>query len=60
MPAVPASDLRAGEHVDHATYGEGIVIGILPETGDAQITVAFKGEAGVKRLLYSLANLRKL
>jgi DNA helicase-2/ATP-dependent DNA helicase PcrA len=57
---MPAIDLRAGEHVQHPTYGEGIVIGILPETNDAQITVAFKGEAGVKRLLYSLAKLTKL
>lgn len=57
---MPAIDLRAGDHVEHTSYGEGIVIGILPETGDAQITVAFKGNAGVKRLLYSLAKLRKL
>jgi DNA helicase-2/ATP-dependent DNA helicase PcrA len=58
--APPAIDLRAGDHVRHGTFGEGIVIGVLPKDGDAQVTVAFKGEAGVKRLLYSFAGLDKV
>ncbi len=56
----PAVGLRAGDHVKHLTFGEGIVIGVLPQGGDYQVTVAFKGDAGVKRLMYSYANLEKV
>jgi hypothetical protein len=46
--------------VTHATFGEGIVVNCIPDGGDSQVTVAFRGDAGVKRLLQSVANLEKL
>jgi len=66
MPSVADSPLRtkaplsAGDHVRHAKFGEGIVISCLPTGDDQEVTVAFKGEAGLKRLLLSLAPLERV
>ena len=58
LPSKPA--LRAGEHVSHAMFGEGIVVSCMASRGDQEVTVAFKGEAGIKKFLLSLAPLEKL
>jgi DNA helicase II / ATP-dependent DNA helicase PcrA len=58
LPAKPA--LKAGEHVSHAMFGEGIVVSCTASGSDQEVTVAFKGEAGIKKLLLSLAPLEKL
>jgi DNA helicase-2/ATP-dependent DNA helicase PcrA len=50
---------RAGQRVQHATFGEGIVIESRLDRNDEEVTVAFK-KAGIKRLLASFANLQKL
>jgi DNA helicase II / ATP-dependent DNA helicase PcrA len=52
----------AGEHVRHARFGEGIVVNaaMTANGGDQEVTVAFKGESGVKKLLLSFAPLEKL
>jgi hypothetical protein len=52
--------LKAGDHVQHDMFGEGVVVNCLASGGDHQVTIAFKGEAGVKRFLLSLAPLQKL
>jgi DNA helicase-2/ATP-dependent DNA helicase PcrA len=52
--------LKAGEHVSHAIFGEGIVVSCAPSGDDHEVTIAFKGDAGVKRFLLSLAPLEKL
>ena len=52
--------LRAGDHVSHAMFGEGIVVSCQASGGDHQVTIAFKGDAGVKKFLLSLAPLEKL
>jgi DNA helicase-2/ATP-dependent DNA helicase PcrA len=52
--------LNAGDHVRHAKFGEGIVISCLPIRDDQEVTVVFKGEAGLKRLLLSLAPLERV
>ena len=52
--------LNAGEHVRHAKFGEGIVVSCLSTKDDQEITVAFKGEAGLRRLLLSLAPLERI
>jgi DNA helicase-2/ATP-dependent DNA helicase PcrA len=57
-PSKPA--LKAGEHVSHAIFGEGIVVNCLSSGDDHEVTIAFKGEAGIKRFLLSLAPLQKL
>jgi DNA helicase-2/ATP-dependent DNA helicase PcrA len=59
-PAIPADSFAAGDHVRHPTFGEGIVVSSEPSGTDYQVVVAFKGEAGIKKLLLSFAPLEKL
>jgi DNA helicase II / ATP-dependent DNA helicase PcrA len=49
-----------GERVRHPRFGEGIVVSCKMAGGDQEVTVAFKGEAGIKRLLLSFAPLERL
>jgi DNA helicase-2/ATP-dependent DNA helicase PcrA len=51
----------AGDRVRHAKFGEGIVVSCEEQKdGDQLVIVAFKGEAGIKRLLLSFAPLEHL
>ncbi|MBE0415977.1 MAG: UvrD-helicase domain-containing protein [Dehalococcoidia bacterium] len=59
-PSGTRTHLNAGDHVRHAKFGEGIVISCLPVRDDQEVTVAFKGEAGLRRLLLSLAPLERI
>jgi DNA helicase-2/ATP-dependent DNA helicase PcrA len=59
-PSRTELSLNAGDHVRHAKFGEGIVINCLAAKDDREVTVAFKGEAGLKRLLLSLAPLERV
>ena len=52
--------LKAGEHVSHAMFGEGIVVNCTASGSDHEVIIAFKGDAGIKRFLFSLAPLQKL
>ena len=52
--------LNAGDRVHHTMFGEGIVVKCVAVKDDQEVTVAFKGEAGVKRLLLSLAPLEHM
>jgi DNA helicase-2/ATP-dependent DNA helicase PcrA len=58
LPPQPA--LKAGEHVTHAMFGEGIVVSSSPSGDDYEVTIAFKGDAGIKKFLLSLAPLQKV
>ncbi len=49
----------AGDHVRHARFGEGIVVSCVVTPSDQEVTVAFKGGGGVKKLLLSYAPLEK-
>ena len=60
LTAPSAPPLKAGEHVSHAMFGEGIVVNCTASGGDHEVTIAFKGDAGIKRFLFSLAPLQKL
>ena len=62
QPRALAASFSAGEHVRHARFGEGIVISatMTSSGADQEVTVAFKGESGVKKLLLSFAPLEKL
>ncbi len=51
--------LKVGDHVRHSKFGTGIVMNCLPTRDDQELTVAFE-EAGVKKLLASLAPLEKI
>jgi DNA helicase-2/ATP-dependent DNA helicase PcrA len=53
------SALRVGDHVRHNKFGSGIVMNCNPTRDDQELTVAFE-EAGVKKLLASLAPLEKI
>ena len=55
-----ASGFDAGDRVRHAKFGDGVVVGCVPSGADHEITVAFPGDHGVKRLLLSFARLEKL
>jgi DNA helicase-2/ATP-dependent DNA helicase PcrA len=51
--------LKVGDHVRHSKFGPGIVMNCNPTRDDQELTVAFE-EAGVKKLLVSLAPLEKI
>jgi len=55
----PEAAFKSGDHVRHTVFGDGIVVNCLPIKDDQEVTVAFKGEAGVKKLLLSLAPLER-
>jgi DNA helicase-2/ATP-dependent DNA helicase PcrA len=59
-PAIPADSLAAGDRVRHPKFGEGIVVSSEPSGADYQVVIAFKGEAGIKKLLLSFAPLEKI
>ena len=52
-------ELKAGDWVRHSKFGDGTVVDCLPDRGDRVVTVSF-AEAGVKKLLLSLAPLEKI
>ncbi|MSQ26179.1 MAG: AAA family ATPase [Dehalococcoidia bacterium] len=58
-PAGPPA-YKAGERVKHGTFGEGVVITCHPSGSDQEVTVAFRGTAGVKKLLLSFAPLERV
>jgi DNA helicase-2/ATP-dependent DNA helicase PcrA len=51
--------LKVGDHVRHSKFGSGIVMNCNPTRDDQELTVVFE-EAGVKKLLASLAPLEKI
>ena len=53
-------DLKSGDKVTHAIFGEGVVISSAGEGPNQEATVGFKGDTGVKRLLLSYAPLEKV
>jgi len=48
-----------GDRVRHAKFGIGVVVACNPLKADAEVTVAFPGVIGVKKLVQSLAKLEK-
>ncbi|MBI2847398.1 MAG: UvrD-helicase domain-containing protein [Chloroflexi bacterium] len=58
VPAKPV--FKAGDKVRHAKFGDGIVVSCIPSGDDQEVTVSFKGEARLRRLLLSFAPLEKL
>jgi DNA helicase-2/ATP-dependent DNA helicase PcrA len=49
-----------GDLVRHSTFGEGVVMDCIASSGDHEVTVHFKGDVGIKRLLLSFAPLEKI
>jgi DNA helicase-2/ATP-dependent DNA helicase PcrA len=59
-PEKPLEAFKAGDHVRHPKFGEGIVVSCEPSGLDYQIVIAFQGEAGIKKLLLSFAPLERV
>jgi len=58
-PRADTPELKPGDHVRHAQFGDGVVVSCKPVRDDKEVLVAFTGGAGVKKLLLSFANLEK-
>jgi DNA helicase II / ATP-dependent DNA helicase PcrA len=52
-------ELKSGDRVRHAQFGEGVIVSSTPKGGDLELVVAFSG-AGIKKLLMSFAKLEKI
>jgi len=57
-PSLLDMELKAGDHVQHAQFGKGVVVSCQAVKDDAEAVVAFNG--GVKKLLLSFANLERV
>jgi DNA helicase-2/ATP-dependent DNA helicase PcrA len=49
-----------GQKVRHAKFGVGVVVACVPLRGDTEVTVAFPGVVGVKKLVQNLAKLEAM
>jgi len=58
-PSAVNLDLKAGDHVSHTIFGEGVVVSCQPVNDDAEVVVVFDG-VGLKKLLLSFAKLEKV
>jgi DNA helicase-2/ATP-dependent DNA helicase PcrA len=58
-PSTVGPQLKTGDHVRHAQFGEGVVVSSQPARDDTEVVVAFSG-VGVKKLLLSFAHLEKI
>ncbi len=51
---------KAGDKVNHESFGPGIVVSCKQKGIDFEITVVFSNKSGIKTLLHSFANLKRL
>ncbi len=58
VPGATVLELKAGDRVRHAQFGDGVVVNCQSVTDDTEVVVAFQGQ-GVKKLLLSFARLEK-
>lgn len=59
-PSPRLSMVKVGDRVCHSMFGEGLVVGCLAIKDDYEVTIAFDGDAGVKRFLLSFAPIEKV
>jgi len=52
--------LKAGDKVRHPQFGDGIIVASFPAKDDQELTVAFKGGVGLKRMMASMADLERI
>ncbi|MBA7713806.1 ATP-dependent DNA helicase PcrA [subsurface metagenome] len=52
-------ELKTGDHVRHAEFGDGVVVNCQPVKDDEEVVVAFDS-VGLKKLLLSFAHLEKV
>ena len=58
--AITAPPLKAGDKVHHEYFGIGVVVNCTSLRGDYEVTVAFPGKQGIKRLLLGSAPMTKV
>jgi DNA helicase-2/ATP-dependent DNA helicase PcrA len=58
-PRANSPELKPGDRVRHAQFGDGVVVSCKVVRDDKEVLVAFTGGVGVKKLLLSFANLEK-
>ena len=58
-PSAAVPELKAGDRVRHAQFGDGVVVSCQSVTDDTEVVVAFRG-LGIKKLLLSFARLEKV
>jgi DNA helicase II / ATP-dependent DNA helicase PcrA len=51
---------KVGEKVTHRKFGLGVVVACGPTKNDSEVTVAFPGETGIKKMLQGIAKLEKV
>ena len=51
---------KAGDKVNHESFGPGIVVSCKQKGIDFEITVVFSNKSGINTLLHSFANLKRL
>jgi DNA helicase-2/ATP-dependent DNA helicase PcrA len=59
-PAAPSGwtpPFAVGSKVSHRKFGMGVVVACAPLKSDAEVTVAFPGAVGIKKMVQSLAKL---
>lgn len=54
-----ASDFVVGDKVEHKKFGKGTISKVMLDNGDQVLEIQFEG-AGMKRLMASMANLKKM
>ncbi|MES1227679.1 MAG: DNA helicase II, partial [Armatimonadota bacterium] len=50
---------KVGQKVTHKKFGMGVVVACGPLKNDAEVTVAFPGAVGIKKMVQSLAKLEE-
>jgi len=55
-----SASFAPGDRVRHSQFGEGVVVSSRVQGSDEEVTVAFVGQAGIKRLLASFAGLKRV
>jgi DNA helicase-2/ATP-dependent DNA helicase PcrA len=58
-PRANSPELKPGDRVHHAQFGNGVVVSCKVVRDDKEVLVAFTSGVGVKKLLLSFANLEK-
>jgi len=58
-PSLEVPELKTGDHVRHAEFGDGVVVNCQPVKDDEEVVVAFDN-VGLKKLLLSFAQLEKV
>ncbi|MDD4859980.1 MAG: UvrD-helicase domain-containing protein [Dehalococcoidales bacterium] len=59
VPKAKLPEVKAGDHIKHGQFGEGVVVSTRAVKDDVEVSIAFTG-IGVKKLLLSLARIEKV